>query len=184
MSGAGTISAGTHAEESDAGRVAAFQRLADQRLDASYRLANAILGDEGQAQDAVHDAVVLAWQRWSSLRERARFDAWFDRIVVNVCRDRLRQASRRRASDIADVSLRTPDATAEIHRRLLVEQAFARLKPDDVVVLALRHFLDLELADMAVLLELPIQTVNTRLRSARARLRDSLDQSSSDQVPR
>jgi RNA polymerase sigma-70 factor, ECF subfamily len=184
MSGAGTISAGTHAEESDAGRVAAFQRLADQRLDASYRLANAILGDEGQAQDAVHDAVILAWQRWSSLRERARFDAWFDRIVVNVCRDRLRQAARRRASDIADVSLSTPDATAEIHRRLLVEQALARLKPDDVVVLALRHFLDLELADIAVLLELPIQTVNTRLRSARSRLRDSLDQSSSDQVPR
>jgi RNA polymerase sigma factor (sigma-70 family) len=184
MSGAGTISAGTHAEESDAGRVAAFQRLADQRLDASYRLANAILGDEGQAQDAVHDAVILAWQRWPALRERARFDAWFDRIVVNVCRDRLRQAARRRASDIADVSLSTPDATAEIHRRLLVEQALARLKPDDVVVLALRHFLDLELADMAVLLELPIQTVNTRLRSARARLRDSLDQSSSDQVPR
>jgi RNA polymerase sigma-70 factor, ECF subfamily len=184
MSRAATASARSRLEESEAGRIAAFQRLADQRLEASYRLANAILGDEGQAEDAVHDAVVLAWQRWSSLRERARFDAWFDRIVVNVCRDRLRQASRRRASDIADVSLRTPDATAEIHRRLLVEQAFARLKPDDVVVLALRHFLDLELADMAVLLELPIQTVNTRLRSARSRLRDSLDQSSSDQVPR
>jgi RNA polymerase sigma-70 factor, ECF subfamily len=134
MSGAGTISAGTHAEESDAGRVAAFQRLADQRLDASYRLANAILGDEGQAQDAVHDAVILAWQRWPALRERARFDAWFDRIVVNVCRDRLRQAARRRASDIADVSLSTPDATAEIHRRLLVEQALARLKPDEQLI--------------------------------------------------
>jgi RNA polymerase sigma-70 factor, ECF subfamily len=184
MSRAATASARSRLEESEAGRIAAFQRLADQRLEASYRLANAILGDEGQAQDAVHDAVVLAWQRWSSLRERARFDAWFDRIVVNVCRDRLRQASRRRTSDIADVSLSTPDATTDVHRRLVVEQALARLKPDDVVVLALRHFLDLELADMAVLLELPIQTVNTRLRSARARLRDSLDQSSSDQVPR
>lgn len=184
MSRASAVSAGKRSAESDAGRVAAFQRLADQRLEASYRLANAILGDEGQAQDAVHDAVILAWQRWSSLRERARFDAWFDRIVVNLCRDRLRQASRRRTSDIAEVSLSTPDGTTDVHRRLLVEQALARLKPDDVVVLALRHFLDLELADIAVLLELPIQTVNTRLRSARSRLRDSLDQSPSDQVPR
>jgi RNA polymerase sigma-70 factor (ECF subfamily) len=184
MSGAGTISAGTHSEGSEAGRIAAFQRLADQRLEASYRLANAILGDEGQAQDAVHDAVVLAWQRWSSLRDSKRFDAWFDRIVVNVCRDRLRQASRRRSSDIAEASLSTPDATAEVHRRLLVEQAFGRLKPDDVVVLALRHFLDLELADIAVLLDIPYQTVNTRLRSARTRLRDLLDQSSRHQVPR
>ena len=92
--------------------------LADQRLDASYRLANAILGDEGQAQDAVHDAVVLAWQRWSSLCDRA----CFDHIVVNVGRDRLRQAARRRTTDLDDSSLSTPDATADVHRRLLVEQ--------------------------------------------------------------
>lgn len=178
------MSGRTRADESDAGRAAAFQRLADQRLEASYRLANAILGNEHEAEDAVHDAIVLAWRRWSSLRDRSRFDAWFARIVLNVCRDRLRQASRRRASGIAEVSLGTPDATAEIHRRMLVEQALVRLKPDDVVILALRHFLDLELADIAVLLDVPLQTVNTRLRSARARLRERLDQSSSDQVPR
>ncbi len=178
------MSAGRRADEPDAGRAAAFQQLADQRLEASYRLANAILGNEHEAEDAVHDAIVLAWRRWSSLRDRSRFDAWFDRIVLNVCRDRLRQASRRRASDIAEMTLSTPDATAEVHRRMLVEQALARLKPDDVVVLALRHFLDLELADIAVLLDIPLQTVNTRLRSARARLRDSLDHASSDQVSR
>ena len=72
--------------ESESERIAAFQRLADQRLDASYRLAQAILGNESQSEDAVHDAVVVAWQRWSSLRDRGKFDAWFDRIVVNVCR--------------------------------------------------------------------------------------------------
>lgn len=183
MSRADTTLAGARLEESESGRIAAFQRLADQRLEASYRLANAILGDESQSQDAVHDAVVLAWRRWSSLRDRTRFDAWFDRIVVNVCRDRLRQASRRRTSDIDGVSLSAADASAAVHQRLLVEQAFAQLKPDDVVVLALRHFLDLELADIAVLLDIPYQTVNTRLRSARSRLRDLLSQSS-DQVPR
>ena len=71
-------------QETEAQRIAAFQRLADQRLEASYRLANAILRDESQSQDAVHDAFVLAWQRWSSLRDHSKFDAWFDRIVVNV----------------------------------------------------------------------------------------------------
>jgi hypothetical protein len=34
-------------------RTAAFRQLADQRLDASYRLATAILGDASQSQDAV-----------------------------------------------------------------------------------------------------------------------------------
>ena len=171
--------------ETEAQRGAAFQRLADQRLDASYRLATAILRDDSQSQDAVHDAIILAWQRWTSLRDRAKFDAWFDRIVVNVCRNRLRDAKSRRTSDIASaVSLHTPDATTDVHRRVLVEQALDRLKPDDIVVLALSHFLDLQTDDVAVLLDVPVSTAKTRLRSARARLRAEIERESQEQVIR
>ena len=158
--------------------------MADQRLDGSYRLATAILGDASQSQDAVHDAVLLAWERWSSLRDQARFDAWFDRIVVNVCRERLRRSARRPTTDISTLALGTPDLAPAVHRRVLLAQAFDRLKPDDVVVLALRHFLDLQLEDVASLLDLPLQTVNSRLRTARSRLRSHLEEPSPDQVSR
>jgi RNA polymerase sigma-70 factor (ECF subfamily) len=171
--------------ESESERIAAFQRLADQRLDASYRLAQAILGNESQSEDAVHDAVVVAWQRWSSLRDRGKFDAWFDRIVVNVCRNRLRASAYRRTTDItAEASLSTPDSTTAVHRRLVVEQAFERLTPDYIVVLALRYFLDLQLDDIAILLDVPVPTAKTRLRTAKTRLRAILEEQSSDQVPR
>jgi len=171
--------------ETDAQRVAAFQRLADQRLDASYRLATAILRDDSQSHDAVHDAIVLAWQRWSSLRDRTRFDVWFDRIVVNVCRNRLREASSRRTTDISmAASLGTPDGTADVERRILVEQALDQLKADDIVVLALGHFLDLQIEDIGVLLDVPIPTAKSRLRSARTRLRAELERESRHQVNR
>jgi RNA polymerase sigma-70 factor (ECF subfamily) len=171
--------------ETEPQRMAAFRQLADQRLDASYRLATAILGDGSQSQDAVHDAVLLAWERWPSLRDQAKFDAWFDRIVVNVCREWLRRSARRPTTDIStQVTLGTPDPAPNVHRRVLLAQAFDRLKPDDVVVLALRHFLDLQLDDIALLLDVPLQTVNSRLRSARARLRTYLDEQSNDQVSR
>ena len=61
--------------ETEREREVAFRQLADQKLDGSYRLATAILGDASQSQDAVHDAVLLAWERWPSLRDRAKFDA-------------------------------------------------------------------------------------------------------------
>lgn len=176
---------GRRMSETEQRRETAFRQLTDQRLDASYRLATAILGDASQSQDAVHDAVLLAWERWPSLRERAKFDAWFDRIVVNTCRERLRSSARRPTTDIsAQVTLGTPDPTPDVHRRVLLGQAFDRLKPDDVVVLALRHFLDLQLDDIALLLDVPLQTVNSRLRTARARLRSYLDDQPSDQVSR
>jgi RNA polymerase sigma-70 factor (ECF subfamily) len=173
--------AGRLMRESEAQRVAAFQRLADERLYASYRLANAILADETESQDAVHDAVVTAWQQWDALRDRSKFDRWFDRIVVNVCRNRLKHASRRRTEDIQEQpALSMSDATAEVHRRIEVERAFARLKPDDVVVLALRHLVDLQIEDIAWLLDVPLPTAKTRLRTARLRLRDLLETESSD----
>ena len=170
--------------ETDSERIMAFQRLADERLDASYRLANSILGDESQSQDAVHDAVVQAWQSWPSLRDRARFDAWFYRIVVNTCRNRRRGAKYRRSTGLAEVRLTTPDASADIHRRLRVEEALHEIKPDDVVVRALRHFMDLQLDDIALLLDVPLPTAKTRLRSARLRLRERLERHDSGEVSR
>jgi RNA polymerase sigma-70 factor (ECF subfamily) len=171
--------------ETDAQRAAAFQDLAERDLHASYRVANAILGNEAEAQDAVQDAIVQAWQRWDSLRDQARFEPWFRRIVVNVCRDRLRRDARRPITDIAThVELSTPDASAVVHRRIQVEQAFAQLKPDDVIVLALRHFIDLEIEDIARLLDVPIPTAKTRLRSARMRLRARLEEQATDEVAR
>src|ERR1035437_9604069 len=72
-------------------RAISFRRLTDSRLASCYRLATVILGDPVEAEDATHDAAVRAWERWGSLRHPALFDAWFGRILVNECRDRLRR---------------------------------------------------------------------------------------------
>src|SRR5690349_8063795 len=69
------------------------------RLGDSYRLARAILLDDHEAEDAVQEASLTAWRRSGSLRDPERFGAWFDRILVNHCRDRLRK--RRRAVQIS-----------------------------------------------------------------------------------
>jgi DNA-directed RNA polymerase specialized sigma24 family protein len=45
------------------GPAAAFACLADDHLDAGYRLARAILSDPKEAQDATHDALLQAWRR-------------------------------------------------------------------------------------------------------------------------
>src|SRR5450759_5728772 len=79
----------------------AFALLTRRHLDSAYRLAWAILTDTGDADDATQDAFALAWRNRRSLRDPARFDAWFDRILVNVCSERLRQraGARTRPAD-------------------------------------------------------------------------------------
>ena len=148
------------------GRDAAFLRLADEHLDRAYRLARAILHDPAEAQDATHDAFVQAWRKWATLRDPARFEPWFDRILVNTCRNRLR-ANRWQATDISDeVALATGDHAARAEDRQVLGAAIAALSPDHQVVVALRFYRDLTVDDIATRLGVPAGTVQSRLHYA------------------
>ena len=159
-------------------RANAFRLLAEGSLVDAYKLAGAILRDRVEAEDAVHDAFVVAWQKWPSLRDPARFDAWFRTIVVNVCREHLRRAARRRTIDL-DESAMTPAPLppVDVNDRLVIEQALARLGPDDRVILALRYYHDLKVEDLAAALDVPAGTVKSRLSRAIGRLRELADAS-------
>ena len=156
-------------------RDAAFIRLADEHLDKAYRLARAILRDPVEAQDATHDAFVQAWRKWDTLRDRSRFEPWFDRILVNTCRNRLR-STRRQATDIsAEVAIATGDHAGRTEDRDVVGAAIAGLSPDHQVVVALRYYRDLTVDEIARRLGVPSGTVQSRLHYALKHLRDAID---------
>lgn len=163
--------------EDQAARADAFRTLADRHLDASYRLAQVILGQRAEAEDATHDAFVSAWRNWSTLREPELFERWFDRILVNTCRNRLRHVARRRAEDLsADFEFLAPDAYRPTDDRGLLQPAMATLAPDQRVVVALRFYRDLSIDQIADRLGVRPGTVKSRLHRALRGLRSSLDQ--------
>ena len=150
-------------------------RLADEHLDKAYRLARAILRDPAEAQDATHDAFVQAWRKWETLRDPSRFEPWFDRILVNTCRNRLR-STRRMATDISvEVALATGDHVGQVEDRDVVGAAIAALSPDHQVVVALRYYRDLTVDEIARRLDIPRGTVQSRLHYALKRLHDAID---------
>ena len=151
-------------------RAEAFLRLADDHLDAAYRLARAILRDATEAQDATHDAFEQAWRKWSTLRDPARFEPWFDRILVNTCRDRLRSAKRQPTDISAEVAVSSGDPHAQAHDRDVLANAIATLPPDHRIVVALRYYRDLPIETIATRLDIPAGTVQSRLHYALKRL--------------
>jgi RNA polymerase sigma-70 factor (ECF subfamily) len=158
------------------GRAAAFVRLADDHLDASYRLARAILRDPSEAQDATHDALLQAWRKWSTVRDRSRFEQWFDRILVNICRSRLQHAARWQASDIStEISIATGDPFGQADDRDVLGNAIATLSPDHRVVVALRYYRDLQVDEIATRLGIPAGTVHSRLHYALRQLHRVID---------
>lgn len=160
-----------HTERADA-----FRALADRHLDASYRLAHLILGQRAEAEDATHDAFVTAWRKWSTLRDPELFQHWFDRILVNTCRNSLRHVSRRRTEDLsADLEFITSDVYGPTHDRGVLWPAMAQLAPDQRVVLALRFYRDLSVDQIAQRLGVRAGTVKSRLHRGLRGLRTALD---------
>jgi len=158
------------------GRVAAFARLADDHLDAAYRLARAILRDPAEAQDATHDALLQAWRKWPTLRDPLRFEPWFDRILVNTCRNRLQRLSRWEASDIsAEIAPAAGDPYGQADDRDVLAHAIATLSPDHRVVVALRYYRDLQVHEIAMRLGVPTGTVQSRLHYAMKQLNRVID---------
>jgi RNA polymerase sigma-70 factor (ECF subfamily) len=152
-----------------------YVRAARAEVHDAYRLAGYILGDATEAQDAVQDALIKAWRSWPSLRQPEAFGPWFERIVVNVCRDRLR---RHRTLRMVDLEAAGEVESADAFRSMLTEDevagAVARLGPDQRIVIALRFWRDLTLEQVAETLGLPLGTVKSRLHYALAALRTEL----------
>lgn len=158
-------------------RATLFRRLSREHLDASYRLARAILRDPAAAEDAVHDAFVTAWRKWDTLREPSRFEAWFQRILVNTCRNQLKRASRIRVIDISSAphpALDDPHIASSPERQAL-DEAMKDLGEDHRIVLALRYYRDLTVDDIAQLLDIRPGTVKSRLHHAQRKLRAALE---------
>lgn len=159
-----------------AARADAFRALADRHLDSSYGLAHAILGHHADAEDATHDAFVTAWRNWGSLRDPTLFEHWFDRILVNTCRNRLRQISRWRSRELAaEHPSSAGNEYGPINERDLLWPAVQQLPPDQRVVLALRFYRDLSIDQIAARLGIRPGTVKSRLHRALRRLRVALD---------
>src|SRR5947208_1968977 len=104
-----------------------FARLVATQLERGYRTAALFLGSQTEAEDAIQDALLRAWQRLPDLRSEERIDSWFGRILVNVCRDRLR--SRRSIVRWAPSHVATNDPADKVERDQL-EAALSDLSPD------------------------------------------------------
>src|SRR5512144_1482266 len=85
----------------------AFAYLVRQVSDQLYAVAFRILRDTGLAEDALQNALVLAWRRLPHLREADRFEAWVHRILVHACYDEV-QRSRRWSANVRALPVEGP----------------------------------------------------------------------------
>jgi RNA polymerase sigma-70 factor (ECF subfamily) len=152
-----------------------FASALEGELAMAYRLAGYLLADSAEAQDAVQEASVRAWRGWGNLRERDKFHSWFSQILVNVCRTKLRQRSKKRTVDVDEMDLESGDPFRASLARDAVGRALSSLSQELRMVVVLRYWGELSLAEIADRLRIPVGTVKSRHHAALQALRRRIE---------
>lgn len=156
----------------------AYEQLARGAARRLYLIAQRILRDTDQAEDAVQQTLVDIWRDLPSLRDPDRFDAWTYRMVVRHCRAESRRNRRVGVSivDLSDAMGASPsDPIGDVAVRDQLERAFKALSHDHRVVVVLHHYVGLPLGEIAGILDIPYGTVGSRLHHAMRSMRATID---------
>jgi RNA polymerase sigma-70 factor (ECF subfamily) len=151
-------------------RSRAFESLIARHQREALALAIGLLRDRGDAEEAVQEAVCRAWKALDSLREPARFKAWFAGILYRICRDviRLKVRDRRAMSALPPRN----DATADADSPAL--RAAMELPDEYRDPLVLFYVQELTILEIAETLGITESNAKVRLHRARRMLRERL----------
>ena len=163
----------------------AFGELVARHQRAMYAISRAYFASEADAEDAVQDAFMKAFQSLEQLNSGGRFAGWVARITINMCLDTLRSRTDKRSlADFAtSVPLRrrlgqpqfTPATLAgKSEETAEVRAAIGRLPEHQRVAIMLRYGGELSYEQMAAYLNVPVSTVDSRLHKAKQALKQML----------
>jgi RNA polymerase sigma-70 factor (ECF subfamily) len=171
--------------------VAAVRLVTGRNNQRLYRTAWSILKDRSEAEEAVQDGYLKAFGAIGTFAGRSSLSTWLTRIVVNEALSRRTRAQRRsrllnqesvvvleeyREKLMAGSVTQSPEKVL-MRRQIskLLETAIARLPDTFRPVFVLREIEGLSVEDTAEALQIPEETVKTRLFRARRRLQKELD---------
>lgn len=175
--------------QAQAGNPDALSQLIAEQQHYVYSIAMSVLKNPEDAADLTQEAFIRLFRTIRQYQGESRFTTWLYRMVVNLGRDELRRRGRQ-------VAVFTPDDDQEqdpitmiadndrwsdpqqaldsLEMRLQVRKALDQLEEHYRVVLTLYYFDDMKYADIAEILDVPLNTVKSHIRRGKDRLADLL----------
>jgi RNA polymerase sigma-70 factor, ECF subfamily len=162
----------------------ALDQLLRRHYDRVHAVCRRITGHDADAADAAQEAMIAIVRNLDRFDGRSSFGTWTYRIATNASLDELRRRKRRATpvstdddpehhhNEVAD-----PDSGQRIEAigdHMALDVALRALNDDYRVPVVLRDVADLDYAEIAAILDIPVGTVKSRIARGRAALADSL----------
>jgi RNA polymerase sigma-70 factor (sigma-E family) len=164
-----------------------FRDFMHGRWPVMVRLAYALTGDQGHAEDVAQTAFARTYASWPKVRRTGNPDAYVRRIVINENLNRFRKhrVAERLTGTLPDsvagalsgslAAAGAVDATRQYDDRSALMAALQRLGPRQRAVIVLRYWMDLTEAEIAAALGCSVGTVKSQAARALATLRQSAE---------
>jgi RNA polymerase sigma-70 factor, ECF subfamily len=138
------------------------------------------VGDEDVAASIVQDCFLKAWANRANFRGESSVATWLTSIAVNLVRDHQRtrkvqfwRKAAKTATDVMEVASILPGNESSPERQLLARERAAAvvtalddLSANQRAVFLMRFSEEMELADIALAMKMPVNTVKTHLHRA------------------
>ena len=166
-----------------AGNEDAIEILVREHETGVFRLALSILGDEAEANEVMQETFLSALRALPSYQEKKSLKAWLYTIALNHSRSHLRKRKvleRLRSTLTGIFRMETakqvsPEETViQNEKEAALWRSLNRLDERHRLVVVLRYFHELSIAEISEILSVHEGTIHSRLHSAREKLRDAL----------
>jgi RNA polymerase sigma-70 factor (ECF subfamily) len=188
----GTRFRGTNPDAGSADECALMKQVAAQRMDAFealyriyhprlLRFIRGIVRRPTLVDEVLDDTMMVVWNKAHTYDRKAKVSTWIFAIAYRQALKALRKvddAVEFGAEPQADTSRSNPEAT--LHRQELqqrLEQALGGLSAEHRTVIELTYYLGHSCAEIARIMDCPVDTVKTRMFYARRRMKVLLDMS-------
>ncbi len=163
------------------GEPQAFETLVLTYQHRIFSISLRMLGDRGEAEEVAQEVFLRVHRSIRNFRGEAKISTWLYAITSRLCLNRLK--SRGRTRPAGDTTLaRIPDgqpgpgaALEASELEAALHRAIAELDDERRIVVVLRDLHGLAYEEIAAALELPLNTVRSRLHRARMELKERLE---------
>jgi RNA polymerase sigma-70 factor (ECF subfamily) len=161
---------------------AAMDQLLRRHYDRVHAVCRRIAGGTRDADDAAQEAMIRVVRNIDKFDGRSAFGTWIYRIATNTALDELRKRKRRPRLHVLDDDGSAPEQADDLaHRRIddvtdriTIDAALADLPDEFRAAVVMRDVGDLDYAEIAAALDIPVGTVKSRIARGRRLLVEKL----------
>ena len=127
-----------------------------------YRFALCLMKNKQEAEDAVSDSVLKAYENIRKLKDEKAFKGWIFTITANTCKSRLREAAKKRSESIEDSFIHTQSEEMDYGMSIDVRRAFTVLNEEEQTIIGLSVFGGYNSKEIGQMLGLKDNTVRSK----------------------